>query len=173
MGTSTDGEKIRILIMDTEGLGAFDEDSNHDVRVFSLAILLSSQFIYNSMGSIDEQALNNMSLVINLTKHIHLKSTGSNEDMDPDDYSRYFPNFMWVVRDFTLQLVDGEGEPISSREYLEKALGPQKGFSDQVEHKNRIRKLLKTFFPERDCLTLVRPLTDESELQNLQNTPLE
>ena len=42
MGTSTEGEKIRILIMDTEGLGAFDEDSNHDVRVFSLAILLSS-----------------------------------------------------------------------------------------------------------------------------------
>ena len=56
--------------MDTEGLGALDEDSNHDVRVFSLAILLSSQFIYNSMGSIDENALNSMSLVINLTKNI-------------------------------------------------------------------------------------------------------
>jgi hypothetical protein len=76
------------------------------------------------MGSIDENALNNMSLVINLTKNIHLKQTGSNEDMDPDDYSRYFPNFMWVIRDFTLQLTDTDGEPISSKEYLEKALGP-------------------------------------------------
>jgi hypothetical protein len=53
-----------------------DEDSNHDVRIFSLAILISSFFIYNSVGSIDENALSNLSLVINLTKHIHLKSTG-------------------------------------------------------------------------------------------------
>jgi len=30
---------------------------------------------------------------------------------------------MWVVRDFTLQLLDAEQEPITSKEYLEKALG--------------------------------------------------
>lgn len=29
---------------------------------------------------------------------------------------------MWVVRDFALQLVDLEGEAITSKEYLEKAL---------------------------------------------------
>lgn len=53
--------------------------------------------------------------------------------MDPDEYSQYFPSFMWVVRDFSLQLVDQEGEAITSKEYLEKALQPQKGFSDGVE----------------------------------------
>jgi len=37
-----------VLVIDSEGLGALDEDSNHDVRIFSLAILLSSFFIYNS-----------------------------------------------------------------------------------------------------------------------------
>lgn len=56
-GTTPDGEPISVIIMDTEGLGALDEDSNHDVRIFSLAILLSSYFIYNSVGSIDENAL--------------------------------------------------------------------------------------------------------------------
>jgi hypothetical protein len=40
---------------------------------------------------------------------------------------------MWVVRDFTLQLVDQEGEQISSKDYLEKALANQKGFSDSIE----------------------------------------
>ena len=29
---------------------------------------------------------------------------------------------MWVVRDFTLQLVDSEGDPINAKEYREKAL---------------------------------------------------
>jgi hypothetical protein len=94
--------------MDTEGLGALDEDSNHDVRIFSLAILLSSYFIYNSMGSIDVNALSQLSLVINLTKNIQVKSGGMNEDVDPEELAQYFPSFMWVVRDFTLQLVDSE-----------------------------------------------------------------
>lgn len=56
-GFTPDGDPINVIIMDTEGLGALDEDSNHDVRIFSLAILLSSYFIYNSVGNIDENAL--------------------------------------------------------------------------------------------------------------------
>lgn len=159
-------------MVDTEGLGALDEDSNHDTKIFSLALLLSSFFIYNSVGSIDETALQNLSLVINLTKHIRLKAQG-NEDIDPEEYARYFPAFMWVVRDFTLQLMDEDGEPISSKDYFEKSLEPQKGFSDSIEQKNRIRRLLKSFFSERDCCTMVRPLTKEEDLQNLENMKLE
>lgn len=155
------------MVIDSEGLGALDEDSNHDVRIFSLAILLSSYFIYNSMGSIDENALQNLSLVINLTKHIQIKSGASTDDIDPEEYAEYFPNFMWVVRDFSLQLVDKDGESMTSKEYLEKALDSQKGFSEAVEHKNRIWRLLKSFFRERDCCTMIRPYTDEEALQNL------
>ena len=82
-GLTPDGEPINVIIMDTEGLGALDEDSNHDVRIFSLAILLSSYFIYNSVGSIDENALQNLNLVVNLTKHIQIKSSGVSDDVDP------------------------------------------------------------------------------------------
>jgi hypothetical protein len=80
---------------------------------------------------------------------------------------------MWVVRDFALQLVDPDGETITSKEYLEKALQPQKGFSDGVEQKNRIRRLLKSFFKERDCCTMIRPLTKEENLQSLEKMSLE
>lgn len=158
-----------MLIVDSEGLGALDEDSNHDVRIFSLAILLSSYFIYNSMGSIDENALQSLSLVVNLTKHIQIKASGISADIDPEEYSRYFPSFMWVVRDFALQLIDQDGESITPKEYLDKALTEQKGFSEAVEQKNRIRKLLKCFFKDRDCSCVVRPLTSEEDLQNLEN----
>jgi hypothetical protein len=96
-----------------------------------------------------------------------LKSKGGNDDIDTEEYGSYFPSFMWVVRDFTLQLVDQEGEPLTSKEYFEKALDCQKGFSDAVEQKNRIRRLLKSFFKDRDCCTMIRPLTNEDELQNL------
>jgi hypothetical protein len=42
-----------------------------------LAILAASSFIYNSTGSIDENALQNLSLVVNLTKNIQLNQTKS------------------------------------------------------------------------------------------------
>jgi len=67
--TST-GEPCSVLIVDSEGIGGLDEDNNHDMRIFSLALLISSYFIYNSMSQIDENALQNLSLVVNLTKHI-------------------------------------------------------------------------------------------------------
>ena len=161
-------------MVDSEGIGALDEDSTHDSRIFSLAILLSSCFLYNSVGSIDENAVQNLSLIVNLTKNIHVRSQSlHDEEPDSEDYAKYFPSFVWIVRDFTLQLVDTEGEPITSKEYLERALAPQKGFSDTVENKNRIRRLLLSFFKERDCYCLVRPLTDEDNLQNLDTMDVE
>jgi len=65
-----DGKPINILIIDSEGIGALDAETNNDSRIFSLALLLCSQFIYNSVGSIDENALENLSLIIHLTKNI-------------------------------------------------------------------------------------------------------
>jgi len=104
-GTMSDGQPINILVVDSEGIGALDEDSNHDTKIFSLTVLLSSIFIYNSVGSIDESAIQNLSLVVNLTKNIQLKSSG-NEENDAEDFAMYFPSFVWIIRDFTLQLVD-------------------------------------------------------------------
>lgn len=81
-------------MVDTEGLGALDEESNHDMKIFCLAVLLSSNFIYNSVGSIDEPALQTLSLVLNLIASI-----------DAEAYS-HKPSFLWVVRDFALQLIN-------------------------------------------------------------------
>lgn len=43
-----------------------------------MALLLSSYFIYNSVGSIDEKAIQNLSLIINLSK---LLQKGSDKEM--------------------------------------------------------------------------------------------
>lgn len=131
-------------------------------------MLLSSCFLYNSIGTIDECAIENLSLIVNLSKNIQINAKSEGED-DSDDYAKYFPTFIWVVRDFALQLVDSSGEEISAKMYLDKALAPQNGFTDEIENKNRIRRLLNSFFPEKECFTLVRPLVDEQNLQNLES----
>ena len=46
-------------------------------------------------------------------------------------------------------------QPFTSKEYLERALQPAPGFTEQIEAKNRIRRMLTHFFPERDCFTMV------------------
>lgn len=142
-----------------------DENVNHDSRIFLFSLLLSSYFIYNSVGSIDENALNSLSLIINLAKDIQIKSNSKQDD--EETIAQYFPSFLWVVRDFALQLKDNKGNPISARDYLERSLESQKGVSDAVESKNRIRRMMKHFFRERDCSTLVRPTEAEKDLQKL------
>ena len=163
-GESGKGKRLPLLLIDTEGFGALDTDSNHDIRIFTLAILLSSYFLYNSVGGIDESALQNLNFVINLSKFIRLKS--GDTETDPEELSNLFPSFLWVLRDFSLQLIDDNGENITPKEYLEKVLEGTKNIQDP---KNKIRKLIKAYFKDRDCFTMVRPLTNENQLQNLED----
>ena len=45
------------VVIDSEGLNSIDENQNHDLRIMTLSVLLSSKLIYNSMNAIDEQSL--------------------------------------------------------------------------------------------------------------------
>ena len=74
LDTVHQGQPLKVLLIDSEGIGSLDEDENHDTKIFLLALLLSSFFIYNSIGTIDENALNNLQLIINLSKELQIKS---------------------------------------------------------------------------------------------------
>ena len=69
-----------------------------------------------------------------------------------------------MLRDFTLNLVDEYGNPITEHEYLENALMEEPGFSEEVFEKNRVRELVTAFFKRRDCACLPRPMVDEAAL---------
>jgi len=101
--------------MDTEGLGGVDENKNHDTRIFTLAVLLSSFFIFNSKGAIDENALQNMSMVVNLANNIQVKEF-TDRIVNVSEVNQYFPFMLWVLRDFSLKLEDKDGETISSKD---------------------------------------------------------
>ena len=162
-------EKFPCFLIDTEGLGAYDEEINHDSKIFLIAVLISSLFIYNSVGYIDENTINNLSFVLNLSKTIKLKNN-SNEENE-EELAEYFPSLLWLLRDFSLKLEDKDGNVITEKQYLENSLKEIKGNNEIIEEKNKVRNLIKTYFPERDCLTMVRPVEKESDLQIMQNLP--
>jgi hypothetical protein len=60
------------------------------------------------------------SYVTELTEHIKVKSN-QRDGEESSEYLRYFPSFVWTVRDFTLTL-EVDGRPITANEYLENAL---------------------------------------------------
>ena len=105
-----------------------------DIKIFSLALLLSSYFIFNCMNAIDENALEALSLVVNLSKHIHVRSKPSNMEEDLNLFAKYFPQFMWVIRDFALQLVDEDENEINAKQYLENALRPVELSKEQLSN---------------------------------------
>ena len=159
------------FLIDTEGLGAYDEEINHDSKIFLIAVLISSLFIFNSFGAIDETAINSLSFVLNLSKTIKIKNSNINKDENESELAQYFPTLLWLLRDFSLKLEDKNGNVITEKQYLENALEEINGTSDSIEEKNRVRNLIKTYFVEKDCFVMVRPVEKEADLQNLQNLP--
>ena len=158
-----------VFLIDTEGLGAYDEEINHDTKIFLIAVLISSLFIYNSFGAIDENAINSLSFILNLSKTIKIKSV--NKVDSEEELAEYFPSLLWLLRDFSLKLEDVNGNTITEKQYLENALMDIKGNSEIIEEKNRVRELIKNYFKEKDLFVMVRPVEEETDLQNLQNLP--
>ena len=160
-GVEVEGGSMTVLFLDTEGLGSTVRSETYDARIFALALLLSSFFVYNSVGVIDGAAIAKLSYVAQLTRVIKVRAGGGGGGSgagaaaaakeDPGtEFAQHFPSFMWVVRDFAVKLEGRDGRKMSAREYLEEALKPEDGVSEAVEAKNAVRMMLRNFFPERD-----------------------
>eukprot|EP00887_Chlorella_sp_A99_P005605 scaffold1.g5605.t1 len=153
--TLPDGSKYSLVLLDTEGIDAYDQTGQYSTQIFSLAVLLSSLFVFNQMGGIDEAALDRLSLVTEMTRHIRVRASGGGA-ADESELASFTPAFLWLLRDFYLRLEE-DGRAVSPRDYLETALQALPGAGRAVESKNQIRESIKSLFPDRDCFTLMRP----------------
>jgi len=175
------GKRFHVILLDTEGIDAYDQTGQYSTQIFSMAVLLSSLFCYNQMGGIDEAALDRLSLVTEMTKHIRVRSEGNarsdahkGKGTNVRELGTFSPSFVWLLRDFYLDLDDPEhGGYVTAADYLESALrnvstaNGNKG----AEAKNAIRESIRGLFPERECFPLVRPVNDEKQLRQLDTVP--
>ncbi|CAL0331372.1 unnamed protein product [Lupinus luteus] len=168
--TALDGTEYNLLLLDSEGIDAYDQTGTYSTQIFSLAVLLSSMFIYNQMGGIDEAALDRLSLVTQMTKHIRVRASGGKTSAS--ELGQFSPIFVWLLRDFYLDLTE-DNRKITPRDYLELALRPVQGSGRDIASKNEIRDSIRALFPDRECFTLVRPLNDENDLQRLEQISLD
>lgn len=168
-----------MIIMDSEGLGSVEKDRelNIDLKIFTLCVLMSTSIIYNTKHAISEDKIEELANVANLTKRINIQNldeqnttntmanTNANIPTSSFDTSEYFPQLIWVLRDFSLDRGN-----MSPKEYLESCLkNVEDSQMEGAQGKNLSREIIRRNFKKRDCFTLVIPTTDENKLKNLES----
>ena len=163
--TKIDSPNTKIIFIDSEGTNSVDiSTKTYDSKIFALIVLISSLFIYNSNGNIDEKSIGDLALAAHLGNSIASNSIKNKDNL----ISELAPKFIWVLRDFSLEKVDPvTGEEINSNEYLELCLKNKISGKNSYEN-NLIRENIIKYFKERECVTLSRPVDDEEDLKNLK-----
>ena len=158
--------KDKIIFLDSEGIHSENVyQQEMDSKLLALILLISSLFIYNTMGDINSNSLNELELIVHLNDSI-----GINEKLNKDKLiTEICPKFIWAVRDFDLKKL--ENEKISRDDYMEQCLKERFGGKNKDEI-NVIKENLIKYFKERECVTLPRPVEEEKDLIMLKKMNL-
>ena len=169
--TSPQSQNTKIIFIDSEGTNSTDlSTKTYDSKIFALIVLISSLFIYNTHGNIDERSIGDLALAA------HLSNTVATNVIEDDlMINKLAPKFIWVLRDFVLDKIDPEtGKEITSNEYLELCLRNKLlGKNGVGMENNLIRENIIKYFKERECITLPRPVDLEEDLYKLDEIPFE
>ena len=154
-----------LLLLDTEGLNdPIKGDQNHDAKIFTLATLLSSIIVLNSLSVIGAEQIEKFHLASQLSKHIQTKRSKTfpssiKENKRDLEFATFFPELIWTQRDFYLELKDGKGQPITEDEYLEQCLMVKPDENETDSTSRAIKQAIRDHFPKRHCFTLPPPVT--------------
>ncbi|CAI9618218.1 unnamed protein product [Staurois parvus] len=158
-----------LVLLDTEGLGDVEKgDRKYDSKIFTHTVLLSSALVYNSMGTINQDALDKLKypfITGELTELIKVR-TGDIQDQE-GNFSTYFPIFIWAVRDFSLELKI-DGKMVSADGYLENALRLKTQKSSEDKEYNELRNRLRMYFGKRKCFVFDAPTDSRKQLKELE-----
>ncbi|XP_053447439.1 guanylate-binding protein 5 isoform X2 [Nycticebus coucang] len=154
-----------LVLLDTEGLGDVEKVDQTDTQIFALAILLSSTIIYNTMNKIDQEAID----LLHVTELTDLLWARSSPDLvgaeDAVDFASFFPELVWTLRDFYLDLKI-DGQLITADEYLENSLRLKEGSDQTIQKFNLPRLCIQKFFPIKKCFIFDLP-THQKKLAHL------
>ena len=176
--TTRDGKRLRLILLDTEGIGAaasLDDQQNDkwDNQIFTLSTLVSSLLIYNSQGVPNGNDLEKLDFIANLSESVYAHAKDSVEDSSSvASFRNYSPDFIWLVRDLVLQPTDKNGQKCDIKTYLyDNVLRCEDdgGSSDIKSRRNAIRRNIREMFPTFEAYGLPMPSLDPEVIQNMSD----
>uniref|UniRef100_A0A671L2B7 Guanylate-binding protein 1-like n=1 Tax=Sinocyclocheilus anshuiensis TaxID=1608454 RepID=A0A671L2B7_9TELE len=151
-----------LVLLDTEGLGDVAKGCTHFREILYIYIYIHfTRCCYSLMCC---------SYVVELAEHIKIRSTEAADDEEEEEDSefvRFFPSFIWVVRDFTLDL-EIDGKKVTDDDYLEFALNLRKGVSKKIRDYNLPGECIKRYFPSRKCFVFPFPANSHQDMTRLE-----
>ncbi|KAG5668473.1 hypothetical protein PVAND_016412 [Polypedilum vanderplanki] len=141
----TTGEKLAIIVMDTQGL--FDNETSpmDNSRIFALGTLISSIQVLNLSGVVQEDQLQYLQFATEFAKFATADSQGTS--------GKPFQNLLFLIRDWT----NPDEYPFGSEggsEYMKYFL---KIKPNQKEELRSVRQFIQSSFEELSCSLLPHP----------------
>ena len=91
-----------------------------------------------------------------------VSSSGEDDDDEAFEMKKYFPDFLWLLRDVVLQVPKGQ----TPTEYL-KTTVLKRGKSFTESASDTISRAILTFFPTIECMTIQPPSADPAVMQDI------
>lgn len=99
--TKNNGEKIAIVLMDTQGLFEIGREYNLDAKIFGISSLISSIQIFNIKGEIHENHLEYLKLVTDFSK----KAFNRQREKQMSQSFKSFQQLVFLLRDWQDEVV--------------------------------------------------------------------
>ncbi|KAF4694172.1 hypothetical protein FOZ60_008975 [Perkinsus olseni] len=182
--SAPDGSEI--WLMDSEGFFGPQVTETYDAKIFTVATLLGSHLVYNTVKVIDQQARCWLA-ALSFSECVHWPpSAGVEEggestaeassDIPAFLSAKSFPPLTWVVEDFVQDMAASQGgasqamnESAIATEWLKSYLTEDsKRFDDSDDtYEESDRTYLARLFPSLTVHTLFLPATSKSQLKDL------
>ena len=145
-----EGEDYSILLVDTQGVDSISATESIGSSLMSVTALLSSFLIYNSRKVPNTVDIEKLRICVLLSSTI-LCQVSSKELADIN--KKFFPNFLWLLRDSHLQTLDSSGRPLDLTSYIRSRVLKL----DSSDGKNEAGKEISGFFRSLECRKLPLP----------------
>ena len=152
-------EQFATIVLDTEGIDAIGASETIAMSLLTLTTLLSSFLIYNSKKVPQKVDLDKMRCFSQLSTSL-LAQRG--DSMTADAMKKFFPHFLWLLRDVSLTITNKEGEKITPTEFLHtRVLASESG------ERTDLGKSLCSLFPSLKCATLPIPSSKRDVIRKI------
>ena len=149
-----EADNYSILLVDTQGLDSISATESVGCSLMSVTALLSSFLIYNSRKVPDKNVdLEKLRICCLLSSTILCQV--SKKELSEID-KKFFPHFLWLLRDSHLTMVSSSGKPLEPSAYLRSHI-LHLDTSDLSEGKSEAGKEIGGFFRTLECRKLPVP----------------
>ena len=152
-------EELATIFLDTEGIDAVGASETMAMSLLTLTTLLSSYLIYNSKKVPQKVDLDKMRCFSQLSNSL-LAQRG--DSMTPKAIKKFFPQFLWLLRDVHLAITDKEGKKITPTEFLHTHI-----LASECGEPTEVGSSLCSLFPSLECCTLPVPSIKKEVIRNI------